>query len=185
MTSIDNLAAEIMQGLQEYADLADTAMKKAVRKSATQVKNEISANAPRDTGKYAKSWATKKTGENSHSLEMTVHSKNRYQLAHLLEKGHAKRGGGRVSGKPHIAEGESPAPPFLLFLSPGENTFSADNSMYFSFKMLDIELYTDVKNPELENQIEEVLKRHEIYYTKSEVWIESEKLYEVLYETDA
>ena len=81
-------------------------MKKAVRKSATQVKNEISANAPRDTGKYAKSWATKKTGENSHSLEMTVHSKNRYQLAHLLEKGHAKRGGGRVSGKPHIAPAE-------------------------------------------------------------------------------
>ena len=38
MTSIDNLAEEIMQGLQEYADLADTAMKKAVRKSATQVK---------------------------------------------------------------------------------------------------------------------------------------------------
>ena len=65
-----------------------------------------------------------------------------------------------------------------------ENTFSADNSMYFSFKMLDIELYTDVKNPELENQIEEVLKRHEIYYTKSEVWIESERLYEVLYETE-
>ena len=86
MTSIDNLAEEIMQGLQEYADLADTAMKKAVRKTATQVKNEISANAPKDTGKYAKSWATKKTGENSHSLEMTVHSKNRYQLAHLLVK---------------------------------------------------------------------------------------------------
>ena len=93
MTSIDNLAEEIMQGLQEYADLADTAMKKAVRKTATQVKSEIPANAPKDTGKYAKSWATKKTGENSHSLEMTVHSKNRYQLAHLLEKGHAKRGG--------------------------------------------------------------------------------------------
>ncbi len=91
MTSIDDLAEEIMQGLQEYADLANTAMKKAVRKSATQVKNEISANAPADTGKYAKSWTTKKTGENSHSLEMTVHSKNRYQLAHLLEKGHAKR----------------------------------------------------------------------------------------------
>ena len=106
MTTVDAMADEIMKGLTEYADLADTAMKKAVRKSATQVKNEISANAPKRTRAYAKSWTAKKTKENSHSLEMTVHSKNRYQLAHLLEKGHAKRGGGRVSGKPHIAPAE-------------------------------------------------------------------------------
>lgn len=84
----------------------------------------------------------------------------------------------------HFAEGESPNPPFLIFLSPGENTFSADNYMYFSFKKLGIELYTDIKNPELEENIERVLKRHKIYYTKSEIWIESEKLYEVLYEME-
>ena len=106
MTSIDAMADEIMEGLTEYADLADTAMKKAVRKTAKSVKDEISANAPKRTGAYSKSWTAKKTKENSHSLEMTVHSKNRYQLAHLLEKGHAKRGGGRVSGKPHIAPAE-------------------------------------------------------------------------------
>lgn len=106
MTSIDNLADEIMKGLTEYSDLADMEMKKAVRKTATAVKKESSANAPKRTGKYAKSWTAKKTKENSHSLEMTVHSKNRYQLAHLLEKGHAKRGGGRVSGRPHIAPAE-------------------------------------------------------------------------------
>ena len=49
MTTVDAMADEIMKGLTEYADLADTAMKKAVRKSATQVKNEISANAPMRT----------------------------------------------------------------------------------------------------------------------------------------
>ncbi len=106
MTSIDDMADEIVKGLQEYADLADTAMKKAVRKTATSVKKEISANAPKRTGKYAKSWTTKKVKENSHSLEITVHSKDRYQIAHLLEHGHAKRNGGRVAGKPHIAPAE-------------------------------------------------------------------------------
>ena len=88
MTSIDDMAAEIMRGLTEYAELADTAMKAAVKKAATSVKKEISANAPKRSGKYRKSWTTKKTKENSHTLEMTVHSKDRYQLAHLLEKGH-------------------------------------------------------------------------------------------------
>ena len=106
MTSIDNLADDIMAGLQEYAQLADDAMKTAVKKTAASVKKEISANAPKDTGSYEKSWTAKKTKESSRSLEMTVHSKNRYRLAHLLEKGHAKRGGGRISGKPHIAPAE-------------------------------------------------------------------------------
>ena len=115
MTSIDNMASEIMKGLKEYRDLADEAMKKAVKKTATTVKNEISANAPADTGAYAKSWSTKKVSESSHSLTVTVHSRNRYQLAHLLEHGHAKRNGGRVSGKPHIAPAEQ----------KGEHTFDA------------------------------------------------------------
>ena len=106
MTSIDNLTKEIMKGLQEYSELADDEMKKAVRKTATSVKKEISANAPYDTGTYAKSWTSSKVRETSHNLQMTVHSRNRYRLAHLLEKGHAKRGGGRMEGHPHIAPAE-------------------------------------------------------------------------------
>lgn len=119
MTSIDDMAAEIMRGLTEYADLADTEMKKAVRKTATEVRKEISDHAPKRTGKYARSWATKKTKENSHTLEMTVHSKDRYQLAHLLEKGHAKRGGGRVPGKQHIAPAEAHGEEMLTRLIEG------------------------------------------------------------------
>lgn len=84
----------------------------------------------------------------------------------------------------HFSEGESPNPPFTIFLSPGENTFGADNLMYFSFKQLNIELYTDEKSPETEERVEEVLLQHNLYYTKSETWIESEKLYEVLYQLE-
>ena len=108
-TKIDNLANEITEGLKEYADLASDDVKKAVRKAGNTVRKEISENAPKDTGAYAKSWSVKKTKETSNSLEVTVYSKNRYQLAHLLEHGHAKRGGGRVAARPHIAQAEQSA----------------------------------------------------------------------------
>lgn len=108
-TKIDNLANEIMEGLKEYADIASDDVKKAVRKAGNTVRKEISENAPKDTGAYAKSWSVKKTKETSNSLEVTVYSKNRYQLAHLLEHGHAKRGGGRVAARPHIAQAEQSA----------------------------------------------------------------------------
>ena len=108
-TKIDNLSNQIMEGLKEYADLASDDVKKAVRKAGNTVRKEISENAPKDTGAYAKSWSVKKTKETSNSLEVTVYSKNRYQLAHLLEHGHAKRGGGRVAARPHIAQAEQSA----------------------------------------------------------------------------
>ena len=106
---IDNLADEIMNGLKEYADLATDDLKKSVRKAGNTVRKDIAASAPKDTGAYAKSWSVKKTKETSNSLELTVHSNNRYQLAHLLEHGHAKRGGGRVAARPHIAQAEENA----------------------------------------------------------------------------
>lgn len=107
--TIDNLAKTIMEGLQEYADVASEDVKTAVRKAGKNVKAEISANAPKRTGAYAKSWAVKTEKETAHSLEVVVHSKNRYQIAHLLEHGHAKRGGGRVAGIPHITPAEEKA----------------------------------------------------------------------------
>ena len=106
---VERLADTVMQGLTEYADLATEDLKKSVKKAATSVRKDISENAPKRTGKYAKSWATKRTKETANSLEMTVYSKDRYQLAHLLEHGHAKRGGGRVAGKEHIAPAENRA----------------------------------------------------------------------------
>ena len=107
--SIDGLADAIMEGLKEYSDLASSEVKGAVRKAGKLVKDEIAANAPKKTGAYSKSWSVKATKETSESLELVVYSKNRYQIAHLLEHGHAKRGGGRVAGIPHIAPAEEKA----------------------------------------------------------------------------
>ena len=104
--SADQMAEAVMEGLLEYAELAADVMKDCVRKAGNTVKKETQAGAPVRTGKYKKSWAVKRQRETSNTLEVVVHSRNRYQLTHLLEKGHAKRGGGRVKAVPHIAPAE-------------------------------------------------------------------------------
>ena len=81
----------------------------------------------------------------------------------------------------HFAANESPSPPFITYLTPGSNNFSADGRVYFPVSEVHIELYTDEKNPDTERIVENVLDAHGIFYNKSEVWIESERLYEVLY----
>ena len=104
--SVDQMADAVMDGLMEYAELAADVMKGCVKKAGNTVKKETQAGAPVRTGKYKKSWAVKRQRETSNVLEVVVHSRDRYQLTHLLEKGHAKRGGGRVSGVSHIAPAE-------------------------------------------------------------------------------
>ena len=81
----------------------------------------------------------------------------------------------------HFAEGESPEPPFICYLLPGSNNFSADGKVYYKINEVHIELYTDLKDLAVEQLLEDVLDEHGIFYNKSETWIESEKLYEVLY----
>ena len=81
----------------------------------------------------------------------------------------------------HFAEGESPDPPFICFLFPGSDNFSADGKVYLKVRQVNVELYTDEKAPSLEQKLETVLDRYGLFYEKSETWIEEEKLYEVLY----
>ena len=51
----------------------------------------------------------------------------------------------------HFAEGESPDPPFICFLFPGSDNFSADGRVYLKIRNVNVELYTDLKDPELED----------------------------------
>ena len=81
----------------------------------------------------------------------------------------------------HFAEGESPEPPFITFLLPRSTNFSADGKVYIKITAVNIELYTDEKDPQMETLVEAALDDREIFYNKSEVYIDTEKLYEVLY----
>ena len=88
---------------------------------------------------------------------------------------------GIVFAYDHFAEGESPNPPFLCYLLPSSDNFAADGKVYFKMNNVHIELYTDIKDISCENQVEAALDAHDIFYDKSEAWIESERLYETIY----
>ena len=110
----DELVGAIDREFTEYVDMATKDVKKIVRKVADNTKNEISRNAPVKTGRYKKSWTVTKTKDTSLTTLMTVHSKTRYRLTHLLENGHAKRRGGRTRAFPHIAPAEAKAEKELM-----------------------------------------------------------------------
>ncbi len=105
--SIDEMGNAIQKEFEEYVELTADEAKKIVSKVAEDVKEKIQEGAPVDTGAYKKSWNITQTKNSAFGAEYTVHSKTRYRLTHLLEYGHAKRGGGRGKAIPHIAKGEN------------------------------------------------------------------------------
>ncbi|WP_273234184.1 HK97 gp10 family phage protein [Ileibacterium valens] len=108
--SVDDLADEIAKELEKYSKASAKGVKSAVKKTAKHVCQQIKDTAPRShskrSGTYANSWTTKNTKESNEELEVTVYSRNQYQLTHLLEHGHAVKGGGRTRAQPHIAPAE-------------------------------------------------------------------------------
>jgi len=105
--SVDEMGNAIQKEFEEYVEHTADEVKKIVSQVADDVKEKIQEGAPVDTGAYKKSWTITKTKDSALGAEYTVHSKTRYRLTHLLEFGHAKRGGGRVKAIPHIAKGEN------------------------------------------------------------------------------
>jgi len=82
----------------------------------------------------------------------------------------------------HFEEDEAVEPPFISWIIPDSENFAADGKVYYGTSRVHIELYTDKKDFELEKKVEDVLEHAEIFWEKSEDYIESEKMYEVLYE---
>ena len=107
---VNGLAAAIERELQNYSDAVSEKIEEAVETVANEVNDEIKRRVTfrQPTGKYVKAFRIKKinTGsKHNHSRVWHVASPN-YRLTHLLEHGHALRGGGRTRAFPHIKYGE-------------------------------------------------------------------------------
>ena len=76
------------------------------------------------------------------------------------------------------------SPPFACyFYGPSDDDF-ADSENYAKIRVLNIELYTNDKDFELEDIIEGILKEHNLTYYKEENYIDSERMYQIAYEME-
>ena len=101
--TIDQFASSIHDILEKYGDEINENMEAAVkavsRKGAQAVKSAASSTF--NGSKYAGGW-TSKTETGRTSSQGIIYNRTVPGLPHLLENGHAMRGGGRVAGRPHI-----------------------------------------------------------------------------------
>lgn len=108
-----NLGNEIMKLMREYASNVTENVKEEAKKTAAEAVDELKKISPEGSGSkkghYKDGWASKTEQEKSTYIGIRVYNKKKPGLTHLLEKGHAKRGGGRVEGIPHIEIAEKKA----------------------------------------------------------------------------
>ena len=110
---VDQMTSAIMKELNGWSqDVAD-ATKDECLKVAQETADTLKVTSPKRTGRYARGWRSKTTFEDRANIRVTVYNV-RYQLTHLLENGHAKVNGGRVSGIPHISPAEQQAQKSLI-----------------------------------------------------------------------
>lgn len=102
-----DLGTAIVDLMREYTEEVTAAIVKEVDDTATDIKRDIEAGSPTKTGRYRKGWVVTKR-DSKGSVTRIIHNRPRYMLVHLLEHGHAKRGGGRVAGRPHVKPASDP-----------------------------------------------------------------------------
>lgn len=100
---MDQFGSTLNQLLGRVDAAVEDAFPPAVRKGATVARDEWRENAPKRTGGYANSISFRVKGE-GYDTQAEVGSATKPGLAHLLEKGHARVGGGRVPARPHIKD---------------------------------------------------------------------------------
>lgn len=85
----------------------------------------------------------------------------------------------------HFIETENeplPSPPFIVYLATYSSNFMADNKVHIPIENVQIELYTSKKDLEAEAIVEAVLNENELPFATTEAFIESEELFQKIYE---
>jgi len=77
-----------------------------------------------------------------------------------------------------------PSLPYLVYLFTFSDNFGADNKVHSRADVYQVELYTVKKDPVIETKLEAALDGAELYWDKSETFIESEDMYQILYEIE-
>ena len=111
---IENLADAVTAELVNYQQEVTDDLKKEIRTVSRETVQQIKNTSPKESGRYAKGWKFRVIFENENDLRVRIYNAQKPQLTRLLEYGHAKRGGGRVNGKPHIRPAEQEAARKLL-----------------------------------------------------------------------
>lgn len=75
-----------------------------------------------------------------------------------------------------------PSIPFITYLEFDSNNFHADNRTFKKVKNINVELYTDKKDLQAEATLETLLDSNDIPYETNETYIESEQLFQKIYE---
>ena len=104
VVGVGELGEAVAQLLDEYGDRAMQAILQAAPRAAREARKSLKASSPRGSHSrhYAEGWAVQ-TQSGRLGIRVVVHNKQKPGLTHLLEHGHANRGGGRTSARPHIA----------------------------------------------------------------------------------
>lgn len=76
----------------------------------------------------------------------------------------------------------APSLPYIIYLFTYSSNFAADGKIYKRFDNYQVELYSEKKDLGSEQLLENVFDENDIYYDKSETYIESEEMYQVNYE---
>lgn len=75
-----------------------------------------------------------------------------------------------------------PPLPFICYFCEGNNNFPADGVVFHSVKEIRVELYTKNKDINAEALVEAVLS--DVFFNKTEVYIDTEKCYQIIYELE-